>query len=121
METKEQISCNGKFTHRCDITGKGMNKGYCWSDGVFYSATFEDTVKELRKDIGIGAIDTACYDTIFINKELLEMGDETLIEWAYSHEILYWTEWYEADCNDWFYDAAGNEYQYDEQGLAYKV
>lgn len=70
-----------KFARKCDITKEGMNEGWVWYDGGFYTKYKEDTIKELRKD----------------NEEQNELSDEDLLEWAFEEEILYWTEWEEDD------------------------
>ena len=39
-----------KYARKCDVTGKGMNEGWVWGDGVFYTSTKELTLAECRKD-----------------------------------------------------------------------
>ena len=80
----------------CYVTGKGMNEGWVWLDGEFYTSTQEVTIAELRKDIldaqkdGDGVL----YADWEINPtELLSMTDDDLLNWAYDVEILFWTEW----------------------------
>lgn len=89
-----------KYARKCDITGVGMNDGWCWGDGMFYSATLEDTIAELRKD----------------NPQKKYLTDDELLEWAVDVEILYWTEWYyeELEPGDVYYDAEGNEFEIEE-------
>ncbi len=70
-----------KFARKCDITNEGMNEGWCWYDGGFYTKYKADTITELRKD----------------NPEQSELTDDELLEWAFEEEILYWTEWEEDD------------------------
>ena len=78
-----------KYARTCDITGEGMNSGWCWGDGGFYSSTQENTVAELRGDILSGA-----YDFGEISKEdLLNKTDDDLLRWAVDEDILYWTIW----------------------------
>jgi hypothetical protein len=71
-----------KFARKCDITNEGMNEGWCWEDGIFYTKYKQDTIDELRKD---------CPEQAFLN-------DDDLLDWAVNEEeILYWTEWEDED------------------------
>ena len=71
-----------RYKRECDITGEGMNEGWCWGDGIFYSKYEEDTLKTLREDY----------------PEHKKLSDDELMEWAVTEkEILYWTEWYDED------------------------
>lgn len=90
-----------KFARVCDVTGKGMNEGWCWGDGSFYTATKEATIAELRKDY----------------PQHKDMTDEELLSWAYEvEEVLYWTEWYDEDLEDqgYYYTADGEEIEIEE-------
>lgn len=95
-----------KFARKCDVTGKGMNEGYVWGEGSFYTSTLDITIKELRSDINDGAYD---FDEIGAD-ELLKMSDNDLLEYAYDNDVLYFTQWEEVD-EDFFFDAEGNEYE----------
>jgi hypothetical protein len=67
-----------KYARKCSITGEGMNEGWCWGDGVYYSKYEKDTIAELRNDY----------------PEHNKLTDEELIEWAVEEEgVLYWTVW----------------------------
>jgi hypothetical protein len=93
-----------KFARRCDITGRGMNEGWVWVEGIFYTSTLEITIKELRDDIECDAWD---FDELG-KDEILAMSDDELLEYAYENNVLYYTEWDEIDGE--YYDAEGNEY-----------
>jgi hypothetical protein len=67
-----------KFARRCDVTGEPMNEGWCWGDGMFYTATEESTITELRKEY----------------PSKVHITDDELMQYAYDNEVLYWTEWY---------------------------
>jgi len=95
-----------KFARKCDITGKGMNEGWVWGEGTFYTATYEDTIKELRSDIKANAYNFDEVDP----EELLKLSDDELLSYAYEHDVLYWTEWEEI-YDDFYYDEDGNEYE----------
>lgn len=60
---------NQKFARQCDVTGEGMNEGYCFDDGCFYAKYEADALKHAQ-----------------------ELGYNTLEE-AYKDEAYYWTEW----------------------------
>lgn len=94
-----------KFARRCDITGRGMNEGWVWGDGTFYTSTLEITIAELRSDIKDGAYE---FDELGA-EELLAMSDDELLFYAHDNDVLYFTEWDEVD-EDEYYDAEGNEY-----------
>lgn len=100
-----------KFVRVCDVTGRGMNEGWVWGDGTFYTSTLNITIKELRSDIKDGAYD---FDEIGADK-LLDMSDDELLQYAYDNDVLYYTEW-EEEINknnyDCYYDEDGNEYEF---------
>jgi hypothetical protein len=75
-----------KFARRCDVTGRGMNEGYCFGDGEKYACDYESA--------------------LLIAKEY---GYKSLKE-AYKDDAYYYTEW-EEDDDDCYYDAEGNEYE----------
>lgn len=92
-----------KFARLCDITNQGMNEGWCWGDGDFYSKTKEDTIKELRTDISKGA---------YFEIEILTKSDDELLELAVDKEILYWTQWEveeEIESQGYYYTENGEE------------
>jgi hypothetical protein len=66
-----------RYARRCDVTHKGMNEGWCWGDGAFYTATEKSTITELRKEY----------------PSKVNITDDELMQYAYDNEVLYWTEW----------------------------
>ena len=98
-----------RYARKCDVTGKGMNEGWCWGDGSFYTSTLEVTIKELRSDINDGAYD---FDE-FGKETLLKMSDDELMTYAYDNDVFYWTEWYseELEEGDTYFDEEGNEHE----------
>jgi hypothetical protein len=46
-----------KYARKCDVTGRGMNEGWVWGEGTYYTSTKEVTIAELRSDIQDGAYD----------------------------------------------------------------
>ncbi len=122
---KEQI----KYARKCDITGKGMNNGWVWGDGVFYTSTEELTLKECRKDrehiiaaiknLGceLDELDTV-YDKTDLNnlKQAINRANknqetnEDLLLIGYNADYLYYTEWDEID-EDLHYLEDGTEIQ----------
>lgn len=79
------------FARKCDITGKGMNSGYCFGDGEKYAKTKADALKIAR-----------------------QYGYKSLKK-AYDDEIYYFTEW---DAED---EAKMNREFYTEKGELIKL
>lgn len=96
-----------KFARKCDVTGRGMNEGWVWLDGGFYTSTKEATIQELRSDIESGGLDFNEIDP----KKLSKLSDEDLLEYAYDNDVLYYTTWDESDIDEYYYDEEGNEYK----------
>jgi len=70
------------WARQCDVTEEGMNEGWCWGDGHFYTKSYETTIIELRKD--------------YPDKKYL--ADDELLAFAVEvDERLYYTEW---ECED---------------------
>jgi hypothetical protein len=65
-----------RWARKCDVTGKGMNQGFCFGDGEAYFIN-ESDAKKYAKEIGY--------------KSLKE---------AYKDGAYYWTEWDEDDEDD---------------------
>jgi hypothetical protein len=83
------------FARVCDITGKGMNEGYCINDGMMYIKEKSDMINHLR---GIEGEDTD------------GLSDDELIEYFYEEEYFYHTDWYDDldEEEDELYDENGN-------------
>jgi hypothetical protein len=71
-----------KYARRCSVTGEGMNEGWVWFDGMFYTKYEKDTIKHLRRD-WVKAT----------GKNSEEWSDDEMLEMAVSDEVLYWTTW----------------------------
>ena len=98
-----------KYARRCDVTGHGMNSGYVWEDGVFYTKDLETTLAELRKDRSAvmqdlkyvteyDIEDSSRWDEFEQARRRAYGGIETdddLLTLAYLTGMLYYTEW---DC-----------------------
>jgi hypothetical protein len=78
-----------RYARRCDVTGMGMNEGYVIVDGDMYIASKEDLLIHLR------GLDYEDADGNQVNE--LGLSDSDLMEFFYSEEYYYWTEWYEVD------------------------
>ena len=57
------------WARKCDVTGKGMNEGWCFGDGEQYAST-EEAAQEIAEGRGFESVDE-----------------------AYKHDDCYWTEW----------------------------
>lgn len=82
------------FARKCDITGKGMNEGYCFREGEMYFSEKEHLVKHLR-DIGTD-IDN-------------NLSDDEVLNIAYEEEEYYYTTWKPDPINEECYDKEGNK------------
>lgn len=100
------------WARQCDITGEGMNDGWIWGDGAFYTSTLELTLKECRKDrehileaINNLGCDLDELDTIHNDDDLKELQsavnrakknkdtDKDLLTIGYHVDYVYYTEW----------------------------
>jgi hypothetical protein len=96
-----------KYARKCDVTGKGMNEGWCWGEGVYYTSTKEATIKELRSDIKDGAYD---FDELG-SDAMLQMSDDDLLQYAYDNDVFYYTDWHDEDLDEqgYYYTEDGEE------------
>jgi hypothetical protein len=85
--TKDRIL----YSRQCDITGEGMNEGYCIQDGLMYIKYEKDMIKHIREVEKEGNLE---YD-----KDISEgrLTDEFLLNDYYEADYYYWTEW---ECED---------------------
>jgi hypothetical protein len=77
------------YARKCDITGEGMNEGFCICDGEMYIKYEKDLIAHLR------AIESE-----------KQVTDEWLKEDYHKAEYYYWTEW---DDKDHQYAVAGDK------------
>jgi hypothetical protein len=74
-----------KWARKCDITGEGMNEGWCWGDGSFYTKYEKDTIEEIRyRDTSLD-----------LGLDYTKMSDEELLALYFDNDVFYWTEWYD--------------------------
>jgi hypothetical protein len=106
-----------KYARVCDITSEGMNEGWVWGDGTFYTKHEKDTLAECRKDrdaILFEMEELTINDIIDWNdwnefSEAIDRAkknkdtDEDLLLIGYQTSYLYYTEWEDED-----------EFQYEE-------
>ena len=102
---------NKKYARACDVTGEGMNEGWVWGDGTFYTKYERDTLSECRKDrdaILFGMEELTINDIIDWNdwndfSEAIGRAkknkdtDEDLLLIGYQTSYLYYTEWEDED------------------------
>jgi len=113
------------FARQCSITGKPMNEGWVWCDGVFYTATLSDTLKELRRDrdtiVGLveeltqsNAVDPTEWEETLEAIDRLKENEDTdsdLLQLAFQCDYLYHTEW----------DTEEHQYGIDDNGKIFKL
>lgn len=97
------------YARKCSITEKGMNQGWCWGDGSFYTSTLALTLKQCREDRDYILLDTDYPEQIqdldklqeFLDAvkraERGEETDEDLLFIAYQTDYVYYTEWDDED------------------------
>ena len=66
------------YARKCDITGEGMDEGFCIQDGEMYIKYEEDLIKHLREI-----------------EEEKHVTDEWLMSDWHQAGYYYWTEWYD--------------------------
>jgi len=107
-----------KWARKCDITNEGMDRGWCWGDGAFYTKYLVDTLFECRRDRDNILLDVDDFfaddlqdpdrwdefkeavDRSKINKET----DMNLLTIAYQTDYVYYTEWDpEGDVAEYYY------------------
>jgi hypothetical protein len=76
-----------KYARVCDITGEGMNEGFCILNGEMYIKNEEDLLNHLREQ------DFSFEDEQGNKIDVNAYEDEELMEWAYNDEYYYYTEW----------------------------
>ena len=92
------------WARQCDITYEGMNTGWCWSDGVFYTKYLVDTLFECRRDrdniiLDIDNVDIQDLDRYDEYKKAVdrvnrdEDTDTDLLTIAFQTDYVYYTEW----------------------------
>ena len=95
------------WARRCSVTGKGMNEGWVWGDGVFYTKYLEDTLKECRNDreyiiqdlYSLSAESANDYSQWKETADAIERvkanadTDEDLLLIGFQTDYLYFTEW----------------------------
>ena len=115
-----------RYARKCDITGKGMNEGWVWCDGAFYTADLKDTLNECVKDksdilnrlleSNFEAYNEP-HDEDEINEWIVicekveskqDLTPEELLMIAYRTDYCFWTTWYdESFIEDYYYTAKG--------------
>jgi hypothetical protein len=117
INNKKSKDMNVKYARVCDVTGEGMNEGWVWGDGTFYTKYEKDTLAECREDrdaILFDMEELTIDDIIDWNdwnefSEAIDRAkknkdtDEDLLLIAYQTSYLYYTEWEDED-----------EFQYEE-------
>ena len=63
-----------KYARQCDVTGEGMNKGFCIGDGAMYIKSEKHMIEHITNDTE--------YDSL---------------EEAYDDDYYYYTEWEDED------------------------
>jgi hypothetical protein len=75
-----------KFARKCDVTGDGMNEGYCIGDGDMYIKHEKDLLEYLRQNQG--------HDDSWT--------DEQTLEHFYEEGHYFYTDWEVDEDDSWF-------------------
>lgn len=104
-----------KYARKCSVTGEGMNEGWLWGDGCFYTKYLNDTLTECLKDKDeiIGLMSDRFYEAYnephdqeeaseweeltYKVKHGEDLTSEELLTIAYRMDYLYYTDWEEDD------------------------
>ena len=91
-----------KYARKCDITGKGMNKGWVVGPTEMYIADEEKLIEHLR------AVDWEYCEGV---KSTDIADSDDLIEYFYNESYLYYTEWDESEIEEqgYYYTEEGEE------------
>lgn len=87
MKKKEEIY----WAKQCDITGEGMNEGFCIDGGHMHIKYEKDMIEWLKSK-----------DWEFENEyglliNIAKLDDFELLECAFNDEIYLWTQWFEKE------------------------
>jgi len=89
-----------KFARKCDVTGEGMDEGFCIEDGQMYIKYKKDLIEHLRKLNWAGPFN---WDgTGGINSKDIK-DDKELMEFFHNEDYYYWTSWIEEVDEDFEY------------------
>ena len=105
-----------KYARQCSVTGEGMNAGWVFGDGVFYTKYEKDALAECRKDRDAILQDIEDVDASMIQDQFCEEDagwelfndavqralqgtetDEDLMTIAFQTDYAYYTEWEDED------------------------
>lgn len=83
-----------KFARKCDVTGEGMDEGYCVQDGDFYIKYKKDLIEHLRK---LDWEDENGYKSKDVE------DDDELMDFFTEQEYYYWTQWENTQDNEYIF------------------
>ena len=80
-----------KYARKCNVTGNGMNEGFCIKNGEMYIKYEKDLIKHLR--------DVEKKANLEYDKDISEgrLTDDFLLSDYYECGYYFWTEW---ECDD---------------------
>ena len=79
------------WARKCDISGEGMDEGYCINDGDMYIKHEKDMLEWLRSK------EWEFENEYGLMINISKLDDYDLLEWAFNDEVFYWTEWFEKE------------------------
>ena len=122
MKNLKDTPIEERYARKCDVSGKGMNEGWVWCDGVFYTADIDDTLAECIKDRepiieGLKERNYEPYNEPYGEEEINnynticdkvmkgeELSPQELLDTAYMTDYCFWTDWYETleEEDEWY-------------------
>ena len=123
MGEKNKLETPVEYAKTCDVTGEGMNVGWCFNDGDHYCKYKKDAIDYIKSQIIIS--DTGGWKYVNLNA----LSDDDLLQIMEEEQMGYWSDWSDElnevkDCDLEFHDTGdGISYELweDKNGTIYNV
>ncbi len=71
-----------KWARQCDVTGEGMNEGFCIGDGAMYIKREKDMSEHITNDTDYASLEEAYEDDYYYYTEWEDPDDRQFVERA---------------------------------------
>lgn len=75
------------YARTCDVTGEGMNMGWCFNDGDYYCKYKKDAINYIKTLISISDIGGWKY------VDVSDLTDDVLLQIMEEEQMGYWSDW----------------------------
>ena len=75
------------YARTCDVTGEGMNIGWCFNGGDYYCKYKKDAINYIKTLISISAIGGWKY------VDVSDLTDDVLLQIMEEEQMGYWSDW----------------------------